>query len=168
MLTTLLTSLLHSPQALISPPFFLLLLLACLLLACLLFLVLYLPWFNKGFPPLPFLQLLLYQHCTDTFCRAMMLTGSKTGPGTQQFCSFQARAIPWHREAGMAPPASAWEKEAAGTTTETWSALNCSPRLGSPYSHPPRVLSMTTIPHLVAVAILTWSSSSSKFHSALC
>lgn len=56
MLTALLTSLLHSPQALISPPFFLLLLLACLLLACLLFLVLYLPWFNKGFPPLPFLQ----------------------------------------------------------------------------------------------------------------
>lgn len=65
MLTTLLTSLLHSPQASIPPPFLLLLLSACLLLHQQL-LVLHLPWFNKGFPPLPLLQLLLFQYCTDT------------------------------------------------------------------------------------------------------
>lgn len=75
-LTTLLTSFLHSPRASISPPFFLLLLLACLLLHQQL-LVLHLPWFNKGFPPLPLLQLLLLQHCTDTLWRASLLTGSK-------------------------------------------------------------------------------------------
>lgn len=95
------TSLLQSPQASISPPFFLLLLLACLLFHQQLQ-ALYLPRFNKGLPPLPFLQLLLCLYCTDTFCRTTMLTGSKTDPAREQFCSFWARSIPWHREAGMA------------------------------------------------------------------
>lgn len=95
------TSLLQSPQARISPLFFLFLLLACLLFHQQLQ-ALYLPRFNKGLPPLPFLQLLLCLYCTDTFCRATMLTGSNTDPAREQFYNFWARSIPWHREAGMA------------------------------------------------------------------
>lgn len=129
MLTTLLTPPLHSPQASVSPSFFFLLLLACLLFHQQL-LVLRLPWFNEGFPPLPLLQLLLFQYCTDTLRRATMLTGPKTDPATQQFCSFQARSNPLAQRGRDGTPASAWEKGAAGIPAESCSATKLQPQSG--------------------------------------
>lgn len=125
-LTTLLTSLLHSPRASISPPFFLLLLLACLLLHQQL-LVLHLPWFNKGFPPLPLLQLLLLQHCTDTLSEEPRCWLDQNWPSHTTVLQFSSQTDPLAQRGRDGTPASAWEKGAPGITAESWFTTELQP-----------------------------------------